>query len=55
MAAECGVAAVVIVGVQPGGEVLAALVVAAVEACVGPFVCQCPVESLHFAVCLRGR
>ena len=50
MAAECGVAAVVIVGVQPDDEFVAAFGVAAVEPRVGPFVGQGAVESLHFAV-----
>ena len=50
MAAECGVAAVVIVGVQPGGERLAAFDVAAVQAGVGPFVGQGSVKPFHFAV-----
>ena len=50
MAAECGVAAVVIVGVEPVGEGIAPFGVAAVEAGVSPFVGQGAVESLHFAV-----
>ncbi len=50
MAAECGVAAVVIVGVQPAGELGAAFGVAAVKPCVGPFVGQGAVESLHLSV-----
>ena len=50
MAAECGVAAVVIVGVQPARVLLAALFVAGVEPGVGPFVGQGAVEAFHFAV-----
>ena len=43
-------AAVVIVGVQPSGEFVAAFVVAEVEAGVGPFVGQGAVEAFDFAV-----
>jgi hypothetical protein len=50
LAAECGVAAVVIVGVQPAGKLGAAFGVASVEPGVGPFVGQSAVKSLHFAV-----
>ena len=50
MAAECGVAAVVIVGVQPFGEFGAAFGVASVEPCVCPFVGQSAVKSLYLAV-----
>ena len=53
MAAECGVAAVVIVGVQPNGKFVAAFGVAGVETGVGPFVGQGAVKSLHFSVGLR--
>ena len=53
MAAECGVAAVVIVGVQPDGKLVAALGVAGVKTGVGPFVSQGAVKSLHFSVGLR--
>lgn len=38
MAAECGVAAVVVVGVEPVGECLAAVGFGGVGAGVGPFV-----------------
>jgi hypothetical protein len=44
------VAAVVIVGVQPGSELRAAFGVTGVEAGVGPFVGQGAVESLYFAI-----
>ena len=50
MAAECGVAAVVIVGVQPPRELVTAFEVAGVEAGVGPFVGQGAVEAFDFAV-----
>ena len=50
MAAECGVAAVVIVGVQPGREFVAAFCVVPVEAGIGPFVGQGAMKSLHFSV-----
>jgi hypothetical protein len=50
LAAECGVAAVVIVGVQPPGEFVASLGIAGVEAGIGPFVGQRAVEPLHFSV-----
>jgi hypothetical protein len=55
LAAECGVAAVVIVGVQPGSELLAAFGVTGVEAGVGPFVGQGAVESLYFAIIPRRQ
>ena len=54
LAAECGVGAVVIVGVQPGGELGAAFDVAAVEPDVGPFVGQGAVEAFHLAVCFAA-
>jgi hypothetical protein len=47
------VAAVVIVGVEPSRELVAAVGVAAVEPGVGPFVGQGPVESFDLAVGLR--
>ena len=50
MAAECGVGAVVIVGMQPGGELLAAFGVGAVEPGICPFVGQGAVEAFDFAV-----
>ncbi len=53
MTAECGVAAVVIAGVQPDRELLAAFGVAGVKPGVSPFVGQDAVKSLHLAVGLR--
>ena len=53
MAAECGVAAVVIVGVQPLGKLGAAFGVASVEPCISPFVGEGAMKSLYFAVGLR--
>ena len=53
MAAECGVAAVMIVGVQPDGKFGAAFGIADVEAGVGPFVGQGAVEAFNFPVGLR--
>jgi hypothetical protein len=50
LAAEWGVAAVVIVDVWPGGEFLAAFGIAAVEAGVCPFVDQSAVESFDHSV-----
>jgi hypothetical protein len=50
LAAERGVAAVMIAGVEADGELVAALAVAAVEPGVGPFVCQGAVKSLYLAV-----
>jgi hypothetical protein len=50
LTAECGVAAVVIVGVQPVDELGAAFGVAAVEAGVGLFVRQRAVKSFYFSV-----
>jgi hypothetical protein len=50
VAAECGVAAVVIVGVQPGGEGGDAFGFGAVGGGVGPFVEQGAVEPFDFAV-----
>jgi hypothetical protein len=48
------VSAVVVVGVEPGWESVAAFGVGAVEAGVGPFVEQGAVESLYFPlVCGR--
>jgi hypothetical protein len=44
------VAAVMIVGVQPAGELFAAFGVAAVEPRIGPFIGQGAVKTLHFAV-----
>lgn len=52
LALECGVSAVVIVGVEPGGVCLAPLGLAPVCLRVGPFVQQRPVEPFHLAVCL---
>ena len=54
MTAECGVTAVMIVGVQPAGEFGAAFGVAGVKAGVGPFVGQGAVKSFHFSVGLRS-
>ena len=50
MAAECGVAAVVIVGVQPSRELVAAFAVAGVEVGVGPLVGQGAVEAFDLTV-----
>jgi hypothetical protein len=50
VAAECDVAAVVIVGVQPVGEFFVAFAIAAVEPRVGLFVGQRAVKSLNLAV-----
>ena len=50
MAAECGVAAVVIVGVQPVGKLDAAFGVASIKPRVGPFVGQSAVKSLYLAI-----
>lgn len=50
LTAECGVAAAVIVGVQPDGELVAAFIVAGVEPGVGSFVGQGSMESPHLAV-----
>jgi hypothetical protein len=50
LAAEGGVAAVMVVEVQPLVELAAPLGVGAVGACVGPFVEQGAVEALNLAV-----
>jgi hypothetical protein len=47
------VAAVVIVGVQPSWELIAAFDVAAVKPGVGPLIGQSAVESFYLAVGLR--
>jgi hypothetical protein len=50
LALERGVVAVVIVGVEPGGEGLASFLLGAVGAGVGPFFQQGAVEAFDLAV-----
>lgn len=50
MAAECGVAAMVIVGMQPARELRAPFGIAGVEPRICPFIGKGSVESLHLAV-----
>lgn len=54
MTAECGVAAAVIVVVEPFAECAAAFDVGAVEAGVGPFVGEGAVKSFDVAVGLAS-
>src|SRR5690349_8445786 len=53
VACECGVSAVMVVGVQPVWQGSAAFGVGAVGLGVGPFVEQGAVEPLHLAIGLR--